>query len=84
MKSFHVPVVGEFAREPVEQVRVRWPFALQAEVFRGFDDSYAEVVLPDAIDEDTTGKGIVAIDEPAGEVEASGRMRIADCGLRSI
>ena len=43
-----------------------------AEVVAGFDEAGAEELLPEAVDGDAGGEGMVGADEPLGEVEAGG------------
>ena len=62
----------------VEEPGVGGPHALGAEVFGCFDDAGAEELLPEAIDGDTGGEGILLIHEPVGEVHAGGRV---SCGV---
>ena len=48
---------------------MRWRAALGAKIVFGFDDTFAEVSLPDAVDEDAGGEWVFGIDDPFGEVE---------------
>ena len=63
------PLADEFGREPVEQLRMGWGHARTAEVVRGGDDPVAEVLLPDPVDEDPRGQGMIGPGEPAREGE---------------
>src|SRR5438045_464467 len=54
--SFH-----EFACQPIEELRMRWPFAFQAEVARGRHNSAAKMILPDAIDHYASGQWILRV-----------------------
>ena len=49
---------------------MRRGIALRAEVVFGLDNAPAEILLPDAIDDDARGERIVRGNNPAGEVEA--------------
>ena len=44
------------------------PHALSSEIFGSFDESGAEQLLPEAIDSDAGGEGILFFDKPVGEV----------------
>ena len=58
MDVLHVPVVlHEFDGEPVEEFGVGWTRALEAEIFGSFEETDAEVGLPDAVDEGAGGGG---------------------------
>jgi hypothetical protein len=53
---FEAPAgVAEFDGEPVEEVFVEGHFALDAEVFGGFDEAGAEEELPEPVDLDAGG-----------------------------
>src|SRR5262245_24509153 len=54
----------KLCREPIEEVRVRWRIALDAEIFGGFHQSGAKVHLPEAVDGHARGKRVRRIDEP--------------------
>ena len=43
---------------------------MRAEVVFGLDQAASEVLLPDAIDEDAGGEGVVGGNDPTGEIEA--------------
>ena len=58
----------EVGGEAVEQVGVRGPFAVDAEVVGGGDQPDAEVPLPDPVDDDPGPQGILRVGEPPGEV----------------
>ena len=68
---FDIPTgVHEFDGEPVEEIGVAGDFALEAEIFGGFDQTDGEEVLPHTVDGDPGGDWIIARDEPAGEAKA--------------
>ena len=46
--------------------------ALRAKVTGGFDQTDAEDLLPEAIDGDAGGQGVILRDEPAGKVQSVG------------
>ena len=46
-------------------------FAVESEVVRGPNDAVAEVVLPDAIDDDSPEERVVAVDDPVREAPAA-------------
>ncbi len=53
VETFELPVVGgEVGGEPVEEIRVGGAVAEGAEVAGGGDETAAEVVEPEAVDED--------------------------------
>ena len=57
--------------EVVEEFGVGRGFALGAEVIEGGDEAFAEVVHPEAIDEDASGEGIGFGGDGLGEFEAT-------------
>lgn len=68
---FKIPAgVHEVGGEPVEEFWVDGHFGLDPQVFGRFDESDAEEFLPDAVDGDAGGEGMIAGDKPLGEVEA--------------
>src|SRR5258705_12611250 len=69
----HVPDarMHEFSGEPIEELRMGRRDALCTKVILGFDDSFAEVLLPDAVDDDAGGERVFGISDPFREVEAS-------------
>ena len=64
------PLGDEAVRQPIEQLRVARRLALDAEVLRGLHQAGAEGELPEAVDGDAGGEGVVRADEPAREGEA--------------
>ena len=64
----------ELGGEPVEQLGVRRPFALRAEIVERLGKADAEELPPHAIDEDARGERIARGDQPVGEVEAGGAL----------
>ena len=70
-EGFDVPAgIDELKGEVVEEFGVAGPHALGAEVLRGFDESGAEELLPEAVDGDAGGEGIFFLDKPVCEVHA--------------
>ena len=60
LKVLHVPTgADEFGGEPVEESRVGGFFALDAKVFRSFDQAGSKVFLPVAVDGDACGERVV-------------------------
>ena len=45
--------------------------SLRAEIVLGFDETSAEILLPDAVRGDARGERVVGCGQPASEVEAS-------------
>ena len=67
---FDVPAAfAEFDGEPVEKGLIARGVADDAEVFCGFDEAGAEDFLPEAIDGDASGQGVIRGSEPCGETE---------------
>src|SRR5438552_3058640 len=64
--------VAEFARQPIEQLRVRWPAAVAAEIVGRIDEALAEVVLPEAIGDAAPGEDVGVVGDPVGEGGAIG------------
>ena len=54
----------------VEEFGVAGPHALGTEVFGCFDEAGAEELLPEAVDGDAGGEGILLVNEPFCEVHA--------------
>ena len=65
-------VLYEVGGEPVEEFGVEGDFGLDAEVLGAFEKADAEEFLPESVDGDAGGEGVVGGDEPAGEVESAG------------
>ena len=63
-------VLHELDREPVEQFRVRGPFAADAEVVGRAHQALAEVPLPDAVDDDAGRERVVRRGDPLGQGRA--------------
>ncbi len=61
------PFRDETPRQPVEQLGMRRLLAELAEIVRGADDAAAEVVGPDAIDDDARGQLVVGPRDPVRE-----------------
>jgi len=51
---------------------VGWKRALCAEVFFGFNDTSAEDKAPEAVSFDSSGEGVIGVDNPLCEVETVG------------
>ena len=67
----HAPVVfHELDGEPIEELRMGWAGTLVAEVLGSFEQSGAEVGLPDPVDESAGGGRGVGSDEPFRKGEA--------------
>src|ERR1041385_4805526 len=58
------PRVAGGGGEPVEELGVAGAAAHFAEVVGGVDDSAAEVVVPDAVDDGAPGEGVVGVGDP--------------------
>lgn len=68
MEAFETPaVVHEVGGEPVEEFGVGGRVAETAEVAGGGGEALTEVLLPNAVDEDAGGQGVLAGGDPAGE-----------------
>src|SRR5215831_4066383 len=67
-----VPAFHKLDRQPIEQIRMRWGLALQAEIFRRRNQSGAEIGLPDAVDHRARGRRRIAIDQPFSESQPIG------------
>ena len=67
------PLFPEVDRQPIEQLRMRRPLALGAEVGRRADDARAKEHLPDAIHGDPRGERILAASRSTGPAPAIGR-----------
>src|SRR5437879_646922 len=63
------PLVHELHRQPIEQFRVARRLALDAEILGRRHQPDAEVLQPDAIDEDACRCRSLAVDQPAREGE---------------
>ena len=72
VQFFHRPAFGDEARgEPVEQFGMgRW-LALFAKIVRRRDESFSEMLLPDAVRHDARGERIGRVEQPVGEAQAS-------------
>src|SRR6185295_13001212 len=71
-----VGVVDEPIGEPVQEFRVSGCGTHEAEVAGGADEADAEVLLPDAVDDDARGQWVIRAGEPLGEAEtATGGLR---------
>jgi hypothetical protein len=76
MEKFEPPPrAHQFAGQPVEELRMARPAAVQAEVTRCRHDSPAEVILPDPVGDDAGGERIGAVGDPGGEPPATFRLR---------
>ena len=64
--------LNELDRQPVEQLGMAGEAALRAEIIQRLDDPLPEHQLPQAVDHDPGGQGMIRCDQPAGQVEAVG------------
>src|SRR5579871_6918065 len=78
MDRLHAPaLLDEAVSQPVQQLRMRRPFAISAKVVGGTDDSAAEMVLPDPIHHHARGERIVrACDPPCQGDPATSRRKL--------
>ena len=60
----------ELRRQPVEQLGMRRPLALRAEIVERLRQPGAEELAPRAVDEHARGQRIVARDQPVRQIEA--------------
>ena len=60
-------VIHEFGGEEIEQLRVRGPGAVEAEVARRVHEAGPEMVMPEAVDDDAGGQRMFLGGDPAGE-----------------
>ena len=73
VEFFERPAGGdEVDGEGIEEFGMGGQIAAEAEVAGGGDEAGAEVVHPDAVDEDAGGERVVGVDEGLGEFEAAG------------
>ena len=76
VQAFDPPAAfDEIGGEPVEQFGVAGGFAVGAEVAGGADEASAEMVLPDAVDQDAGRERVVFVADPVGQGEAAGGLR---------
>src|SRR5215468_5766445 len=67
---FYAPAAfDELDRQPVEQFGMGRALTSRAEVFRRRYQSSAEILLPDAIDDDARGQRVVSVDDPFRQAE---------------
>ena len=66
------PTSNQLTAQPVEELRVRGSLPLGAEVIGGWDQSPAEVLLPDPIYGHARRQGVFGRDQPACEIEPGG------------
>lgn len=72
MKPFEVPaVLDEFKGEVFEEFRVRGSFALGSEIAGGAHESASEMLIPDAIDDDSCGECLGFVEQCFGELGSS-------------
>lgn len=72
VQGLDFPAFGdEFRSEIVEEFRMRWPAAEEAEVAWSIDDARAKVMLPDAIGEHAGGKRVVVAGDPLSQSDAA-------------
>src|SRR5262245_18850197 len=68
---FHRPaVLNELAGEPVEQLRMRRGIDARAKIVGGADQTPAEVVLPQPVDQDARRQRVLGPTQPACEGSA--------------
>ena len=60
-------ILDEVGRQPVEQLRMAGSFSQVTEVAGRFDDAFAEMVLPDPVDDDARRQWVVRRGDPACE-----------------
>ena len=58
-------------REPIEQFGMGRPFAHASEVARGTNQALSEMVLPNAVHNDSSRQGILRAGNPLGEGQAT-------------
>ena len=71
--------LGQFAGQPVEQFRMRRPFAAEAEIARRGDDALAEMVLPEAIDHHAGRERMLRAGDPPGQFDAAFWLDFGGC-----
>ena len=68
MHGFDAPALrNEFTGEPIEQFGMRRSRATRAEIARSGDETPAEMMLPDAVDQDAGGERIGRTGKPGGK-----------------
>ena len=66
MERFDGPLAAdELAREPIQELWVRWRASVGPEVTRRGDDPGAEVVVPDSVGHHARGQWVVWVGDPA-------------------
>ena len=60
-------MIAELDGQPVEQLGMRRPGAVAAEVVGRLDDSAAEMIVPEAIGDRTPGEHVLGAGEPVGQ-----------------
>src|SRR6185503_7898098 len=63
-------VLDEFSRKPIQEFRMCGAIALDAEFAGCADDAFAEMIVPDAIDDHTSGQGIRGVSQDFGQRSA--------------
>src|SRR5499426_1930560 len=63
------PTFDELDRQPVEQFGMGRGLASRAEIFGRRYQSLSEILLPDAIDDDAGGQGVISVDDPFRQAE---------------
>src|SRR5262245_9459090 len=67
---FYAPAAfDELNRQPVEQFGMRRRFASRAEIFGGRYQPLAEILLPDAVNNDAGSQRIVPVHDPFSQAE---------------
>ena len=60
-------VCDEFVREEIEQLGMAWGIAAETKIAGRGDEALAEVMMPEAVDDDTSGEWIFGMGDPVGE-----------------
>ena len=68
-------VLHEAGGQVIEQFGMARRVGLVAEIVRGGDKALAEMMHPDAVDQDAGGEGVVGVDDGLGQLEAAAAMR---------
>ena len=72
MEGFEAPTrLDEFPGQSVEELRVRGKAAVGSKIIGVFDDSGAEVMAPNTIDDNAGEDWVTGVGDPFGEAPAS-------------
>jgi hypothetical protein len=66
-QPLHIPITGEFRRQPIQQLGVRRQLASCAEVFGCANKSGSEEQLPDLVDCDASRQRMIGCSQPLRE-----------------